>query len=805
LAALLAVLVVPAVAPASAWAHATLLRTSPAAGTRVATAPGQLMLTFDQQVRPIAGGTSVTDASGDSVTAGPARSSSNDVNTMVIPLRPRLPDGDYTVRWQIVSTDGHLISGIYAVGFGSGRPPPQASSQDSPLDWPYLIARFVYFAGLLLLVGGVIYRVVVFRPAVVGAGGDASRLMALRERHRANQVLALSAVLVLSGGWVALTRQGAEVAGVGFWEAFDHRGPVASALQATRFGREFGRGIDVTAAFTILVALAYAAAGHGRRLALALAVPAAAAGVWALAAPGISGHAGDPGRGVLAIALDAAHVAAAAVWVGGLLQLVWVTPHATRGLAGGERDRVRGLIARRFSRIALVSVLVLSVTGGLRALWELSAVSQIWSTAYGRTLMAKTLLLLVLIGFGYRNRGLLDRFRSLRRSATAELVVLAAVVAAVALLTNLPPGSVPSVASVAPTAPAGGAASFELGGAARLSVWPGHAGANAFLLRLPASVDTASLLLVDERGSQTTVGLRRVAAGVWAGTTGRLTSGSLTAQIAAGPRTWAATVPIGARQAAPGVAEAPSPAGPVAAAEAGDLAVAAQRVDGGDARLTVLEPSGESPRAAVLVVNGRVARPCPGPSVCYLAPAGSGRLAILVLQAGQPPRTAELVLPAADARPAAGLVAETARALRALSSVRIENDLASDPTHSVHTTFVAQSPDRLSIDVRGGTRARIIGNRRWDYTNGTWVEQSFTPLAAPDPFWAKGAVAAYVSSETADGIEVTLVLPQGPTFFRLEIDRRTHLVTELHMVTAAHFMRERYLDVNRARAVLPPP
>ena len=90
--------------------------------------------------------------------------------------------------------------------------------------------------------------------------------MGLRERHRANQVLALSAVLVLAGGWVALTRQGAQVAGVSFWEAFDHRGPVASALDATRFGRQFGRGIDVTAVFTILVALAYATVGVSRRL-----------------------------------------------------------------------------------------------------------------------------------------------------------------------------------------------------------------------------------------------------------------------------------------------------------------------------------------------------------------------------------------------------------------------------------------------------------------------------------------------------------------------------------------------------------
>ena len=35
--------------------------------------------------------------------------------------------------------------------------------------------------------------------------------------------------MALAGGWVALTLQGAAVAGVSFWEAFDHRGPVGSA------------------------------------------------------------------------------------------------------------------------------------------------------------------------------------------------------------------------------------------------------------------------------------------------------------------------------------------------------------------------------------------------------------------------------------------------------------------------------------------------------------------------------------------------------------------------------------------------
>ncbi|HVG67097.1 MAG TPA: copper resistance CopC family protein, partial [Gaiellales bacterium] len=351
--------------PAAAWAHATLLSTSPAVGAVVIRAPASVLIKFDQEVRPVAGGSQVIDSNGDPVTDGAAHASQTDVKTLVIPLQADLPKGDYTVRWEIVATDGHLESGVFAFGVGTGRPPPQAASfSGSDQDWKYLLARTAYFAGLLVLIGGVVYRVLVFAPVLESEPAETRPMMSLRERHRANQVLAASAVLTLAGGWVALTIQGADVAGVSFWEAFDHRGPVASALDATRFGREFGRGIDVTAGFTVIVAVAYAAAPYGRRIALGLlGIPAAVLGIWALAVPGLSGHAGDPGGGLLALTLDAAHVAAAAVWAGGLVQLAWVTPHATRGLPEAQRSAARTAIARRFSTVAVISVVVVALTG----------------------------------------------------------------------------------------------------------------------------------------------------------------------------------------------------------------------------------------------------------------------------------------------------------------------------------------------------------------------------------------------------------------------------------------------------------
>ena len=155
-----------------------------------------------------------------------------------------------------------------------------------------------------------------------------------------------------------------------------------------------------------------------------------------------------PGAGALTVAVDALHVGAAAVWIGGLAQLVLVVPHATRGLADAARDRARREALGRFSTLALGSVVVIAVTGAGRALWEVGAVSQVWSTGYGRTLIAKSVLFAGLVALGYRNRHALDRFWEVRRRAVAELALLAGVLAAVSLLTDLQPANTPGFAAV---------------------------------------------------------------------------------------------------------------------------------------------------------------------------------------------------------------------------------------------------------------------------------------------------------------------------------------------------------------------
>jgi copper transport protein len=126
---------------------------------------------------------------------------------------------------------------------------------------------------------------------------------------------------------------------------------------------------------------------------------------------------------------------AAAVWIGGLFALGLVVPRA------GAPPEVFATAARRFSKLALASVIVLAATGVGRALAELSAVSQLWSTGYGQAILVKTGLFAVLLGLGSLSRSrVLAGVERVRSVVLVELVLVLGVVAAVAVLTSLRPG-----------------------------------------------------------------------------------------------------------------------------------------------------------------------------------------------------------------------------------------------------------------------------------------------------------------------------------------------------------------------------
>jgi methionine-rich copper-binding protein CopC len=114
-------LVMVGAAPASA--HASLVRTSPADRSSVATAPTTVSLTFDENIR-VPSVILVTDAAGASVVRGKTSVVDNIVSTRVRPGAT----GDYLVVYRVVSADGHPVSGRLSFGVGAGNTGATASS-----------------------------------------------------------------------------------------------------------------------------------------------------------------------------------------------------------------------------------------------------------------------------------------------------------------------------------------------------------------------------------------------------------------------------------------------------------------------------------------------------------------------------------------------------------------------------------------------------------------------------------------------------------------------------------------------------
>jgi hypothetical protein len=285
----------------------------------------------------------------------------------------------------------------------------------------------------------------------------------------------------------------------------------------------------------------------------------------------------------------------------------------------------------------------------------------------------------------------------------------------------------------------------------------------------------------------------------------------VSATISAGAKTYAARLSIGAR--GPGAGPAPPPAarGTVAAGEAADMAVGLQRVGRRTARVFLIGAGGGVPRTALALVDGHPAVPCAATvTVCFTAPVppAASTVRVVVERPGQDPVHTAIALAAANAPSAAAIVARSGAALRALRSLEIHNVLASDPDHSVRSTFIVNRPDRLGLTASSGAQSRIIGAERWDRTSptGTWTKQPTTPVKVPDPYWVAGGKAAYVVGGTPSTVDVTLAQNgASPVFYRLTIERSTGRVLQLEMITAAHFMNERYLRFDRAPRVTPPP
>lgn len=402
--------------------HATLLRSTPAANSHLTKPPETIRLVFSEQIVPALSQITLGRPDGSSTQLRVA-TDPHDVHTLVGSVVGEMASGRYKVSWRVVSSDGHPVGGTFTFSLkGTGdtaragtvaplpvtpttttlrdsvrvesaaSPSPAAMPDDKPI--PVLAALFRGLGlGAMMMGLGVLFFV-------------------STSRERRNLVPPKVIVRAITIGAILL------VAHMIAW--LDHVSPSGS-LSGDFLGSVLGSTIGrVELSRTILAVLTLWAIALARR-----ATPALVLGGACLLVSGAIGHpaAIDPYWTIPAKML---HLVAGSVWIGGLVWLIW--------LSRCDEAACR-IEAGRVSSVALISVIVIALSGLLETFFFLNTPADLIHSRYGQLVLAKMIGLAILVGLGAYNRfGLLPRLNAtdgpkrLSRSMKAEIAVLSMII-----------------------------------------------------------------------------------------------------------------------------------------------------------------------------------------------------------------------------------------------------------------------------------------------------------------------------------------------------------------------------------------
>jgi copper resistance protein C len=94
--------------PGSSWGHAYLVKSSPARRAVLSTPPTRVILWFNERLEAQFSQLSVWNADGQQVDGGDVQVGPDDGKRLSVGT-PTLPAGGYTVKYRVLSVDGHVV------------------------------------------------------------------------------------------------------------------------------------------------------------------------------------------------------------------------------------------------------------------------------------------------------------------------------------------------------------------------------------------------------------------------------------------------------------------------------------------------------------------------------------------------------------------------------------------------------------------------------------------------------------------------------------------------------------------------
>lgn len=445
-----------------AKAHAILVRSDPADNSILAESPEEIRMWFNETIVVKFSSVEIQDQNGNPVQDPVIQGDENDLTLMIVSL-PKLGQGIYTVYWNTYSaSDGHVARGfiVFGVGDTAGL---SASQQDDVSANPgknlaEIALRWLNYLGTILIVGcfGSLIILCWIKPAETSRHAEVELLI---QKNR----LRIYALGLLASG-VSLLVGIAQLA----WQIFSSGGSASgdvTLLETSKYilmNTQWGHAFIARQCLLVILLVLFAGLFRSMNPGKPVFIVGMVLAVCIQTTVSFVSHAASVENAPISIMVNTIHLVFVGLWVGTLLVLVYalIVPVLTKKVLITD---LLVVFWRPFGVLAAVSVGMVIATGIYSTGVEVASLDGLMLSQYGRVLLVK-ILLVVLVGLvGFTNSMLLHpvlaiplaklfhkpagwtpfRIEQFPRLVLVEGILGLLVILSVGILTTVPPARGP--------------------------------------------------------------------------------------------------------------------------------------------------------------------------------------------------------------------------------------------------------------------------------------------------------------------------------------------------------------------------
>jgi len=404
-------------------AHAVLVLAEPAVDQVLSQPPTRVDLWFSEPVRVSAQSLHVLGPDGhDHARSTPQQDAADPTHIWV--MVDAHNQGTYRVMWRVISADSHLVIGSYQFSVGivtatpTGLTVPQSTT---PID---ALARWLRLLAISVITGSALL--------ILLAQNEMKRFPALyhhvlTQARRASLIGILAVLLWLSGQALGL---------YGDLRVLVDPQSLSTILGSLAGFAWLSQALLFSAGYSLAIWVLRKSASTAKSSLFGLSCLLCLSN-------SLSSHASATPSVILSVVIDFVHLAAAALWLGGIMTIGLLWNAARRDAIPFPSEQT---LFQHFGIVALAALYVTLVSGAYQLWVNVGQPSDLVTTSYGRVLLAKGVLILILTGFGalnMRHSWQRTSFAQVRQSAwrilRGEMGVTLLLLIAIGMLTALPP------------------------------------------------------------------------------------------------------------------------------------------------------------------------------------------------------------------------------------------------------------------------------------------------------------------------------------------------------------------------------